>query len=331
MKKIIYLCIAFLIIFASASSLFSAEKAITIRTAGMVNPDHNWTKSQYLFKKYLEEQSKGKIKVQVYHSGQLGGVIEVLEGVKAGTITMGFGSAGFMMRFVPSMGVYNLPYVWNKDMKRCWKILDGPYGKARAKEAEKAGLKVLGYLENGFRNITNNKRPIYSPDDLKGLKIRVISSPVYLESFKAFGASPVPMDWTEVFSALQQGVIDGQENPIPVIYTQKVYEVQKYLSLTGHANDIMVMYMNKKFYEDLPGDLKKIVSEGAHKASLWQRKENSRDNERMLALLKQKGMKVNKLTDKQISVFQERCKPVYDMFSKDLGVELVSQLIRLNQ
>lgn len=319
-------------ILAPAGDLFSADKVITIRTAGMVTPDHNWTQSQNLWKKYVEEQSQGRIKMEVYHSGQLGGIIEVLEGVKAGTITMGYGSAGFLMRFVPKMGVYNLPYVWNKDRKKVWEILDGPYGQGLAKEGDKVGLKIFGYYENGFRHVTNNKRPIYTPDDLKGLKIRVISSPVYIESFKALGASPVPMDWTEVFSALQQGVIDGHENSINNVYDGKIYEVQKYLSLTGHANDIMVVYMNNKFYQDLPGDLRTIISESFRKSSLWQREENGRVNERLLAMIEQKGlMKVNRLTDEQIRVFQQRCKPVYDMFSKELGGELVNQLMSLNR
>jgi len=305
----------------------AAEAAdYTVRLGSAAPPVHPLTRANFEFKKYLEERSGGRIEVKVLHSGQLGGVRENLEMVKAGTLTACIGDTAFLEAFVPKLGVINLPFVF-PDRDAAFTLLDGPIGQELIKEMERAGFKSLGLTENGFRHITNNVRPINTPDDLKGIKIRVQTNPVHLKVFRLLGANPIPMDWPEVYSALQQKVIDAQENPLSIIYPLKVYEVQKYLSLTGHFYGVFGVYMNKRFFDGLPPDLQKAVDSSARDSILWHRKTIVAEEAGYLEGLKKVGIGINQPSPEQLKLFRDKAAPVYDDVRKTVGPELMDRFL----
>lgn len=305
----------------------AAEAAdYTIRLGTAAPPAHPLTRANFEFKKYLEERTNGRIEVKVIHSAQLGGVRENIEMVKAGTLTACIGDTAFLESFVPKFGVINLPFVF-PDRDAVFTLLDGPIGQELIKEMEKAGFKSLGLTENGFRHITNNVRPINTPDDLKGIKIRVQTNPVHLKVFRLLGANPIPMDWPEVYSALQQKVIDGQENPLSIIYPLKVYEVQKYLSLTGHFYGVFGVYMNKRFFDTLPPDLQKAVDSSARDSILWHRKTIVAEEAGYLEGLKKVGIVINQPSPEQLKLFRDKAAPVYEDVRKAVGPELMDRFL----
>ena len=251
-----------------------------------------------VFKKYVEAQSKGKIQVELYPNGQLGGDRQAIEAVQLGTIQMTIPAVAVLSGFEPRFQVFDLPFLF-KDKQAAYKALDGDLGNALNAALLPLGLRNLAYAENGFRNITNNRGPIRTPGDLKGLKIRTMENPVHIATFKALGANPTPMSFGELYTALQQKTVDAQENPIPLIYTTKFYEVQKYLTLSGHVYAATALLMNDKFFSSLPKDLQKVVQEGAERYRTEQRKMSAQQDKEMLAKLKASGMQINELTPRR--------------------------------
>ncbi len=298
----------------------------TIRLGSALSANHPLTRANFEFKRILEERTKGKIEVRVVHSAQLGGIRENVEMVKAGTLTACIGDTAFLEAFVPKFGIINLPFVF-PSRDAAFSILDGPIGQELIGEMEKAGFKSLGLTENGFRHITNSLRAINTPDDLRGIKIRVQTNPVHLKVFRLLGANPVPMDWPEVYSALQQKVIDAQENPLSIIFPLKVYEVQKFLSLTGHFYGVFGVYMNKAFYDALPRDLREAVDSAAREAILWHRKTIVAEEQSYVDGLKKAGIAINQPTPEQLNLFREKAAPVFDDVKKVVGADLMDRFL----
>jgi tripartite ATP-independent transporter DctP family solute receptor len=232
-------------------------------------------------------------------------------------------STGPLGGFVPKMFVVDLPFLF-RDKEHAYKVLDGPIGRGLLDAFSEKGIKGLAFWENGFRNITNNVRPIEKPEDLKGIKIRTMENKIHLASFKAWGASPTPMAWGEVYTALQQKTIDAQENPIAIIYTAKIYEVQKYLALTGHFYSPSPILMSDKAFKSLPPDIQKVMLDTAVECATFERNLLRDDEARQIAELKAKGMQVTTPNKKP---FQDAAASVYKEFEGQFGKEMIDRII----
>ncbi len=284
-----------------------------LRLATLAPSHHAYTMGAEYFARLVEEGTNGDVIVRVYGGGQLGkGERELLEGLQLGTIDMAATSTGPISNFSEDMGVVDLPFLFTSN-EHVDKVLDGPVGRTLLDGLEKANIKGLSFFENGFRNFTNSKRPLLRPEDFKGLKFRTMENPVHLASVRQLGAQAVPMSWGEVYTSLQTGVIDGQENPIAIIYAFKLSEVQKYLSLTGHFYSPAPLTMGLKKFKALKPDFQQIFQDAALKAAVYARK-LIRDNEaKQLEELKAQGMVVSEV-DK--AIFIKAMSPVYDTFGR---------------
>ncbi|MDR1828505.1 MAG: DctP family TRAP transporter solute-binding subunit, partial [Methylobacteriaceae bacterium] len=283
------------------------------------------------FKKMVEERTSGAVEVQIYPAAQLGDARTITEGVQMGTIEMGDVENGPMGRFVPEAMVWDLPFIF-RDIEHAHKVLDGPIGKAFQEKFLAKGIRHLAYNDGGFRYFTNSKRPIKTMDDMKDLKIRVMESEVMINTIKAFGASAVPMSFTELYTALQQGVVDGQENPLNLIFSQRFYEVQKYLTLSGHFYYPRQYLINEAFYQSLKPEYQKVIAEASKEACDIQRAELVKYEEEMMSVLKDKGMEINSDIEKGpfIAVSQEKVYPLFyaKIFgSEEEGKKVVQQIV----
>jgi len=322
--KFTLIWVTVLMVLLLAANLYAAE--YTIRVANNVAADHAWGKGMELFKDYLEDASDGRIAVEVYHAGVLGKTRETIEMLRIGTLEVALCGTAYVQSYVPEMGITLLPYLW-KDRDTLFEIIDGPLGDYLNKRLDESGLHVLGYLDNGFRHITTRAKPVRSLKDLKGLKIRCLPTPVHIAFFKALGAAPTPIDWVELYDALRMGVVDAQENPPAMVHTARFYEVQKYYSLSSHVNEPGMFIMSKMFYGKLPAELKLAVDIAARKATLWERGECYKDNQKMLKELEKAGMEISKVPEETIDEFRriahEKVYPeVADKFGP-IGKELV--------
>jgi TRAP-type transport system periplasmic protein len=250
------------------------------------------------FAKRVAQKTNNAIQIEVYPSGQLGNDMKVLEGVKLGTIDIGMTGNPFFTSFAPELNVFDLPYLF-RDFEHAYKVFDGPIGTEMRRGLDKHGMKALGVLEIGFRNVTNNKRAVKVPDDMKGLKLRTTPNPAHLQAFRLLGANPVPMPITEVYLALKTGAVDGQENPIAHIYAMKFQEVQKYMSLTLHAYTSSVVVMNLKKFQELKPEHQKSLAEAVQEAANWERKLNRELDVDALNKIKAAGVQVEENPDRE--------------------------------
>jgi tripartite ATP-independent transporter DctP family solute receptor len=264
------------------------------------------------------------VAIQIHHSRQLGDERQVVEGLQLGTIHLTVTSTGPLGGFVPEMNVLDLPFLF-RDASHAYKVLDGEIGRGLLDRFDAIGIKGLAFWENGFRHITTSKKAIERPGDLKGLKIRVMENRVHQAAFRQLGADATPMAWGEVFTSLQQGLLDGEENPIPIISTFKLSEVQKYLSLTGHVYSPAPLLMSKKSWDRLPPDLQKIVLETALEVARVQRTMNRAQEQKQLGELRAQGMTVIENPDR--AAFREAMKPVFEQFQGQFGKDLVQRIM----
>lgn len=261
------------------------------------------------FKELVEQRTKSEIEIKIYPNKQLGGKeTDLISMVQIGVVGLATVTCGPITSYDPLFGILDMPFLFaNKE--QAYKVLDGPIGEKFLKSLSKIGIRGLAFGERGLRNVSNNLRPITQPSDLKGIKIRVMQSPVYIELFKALGANPVPMGWGDVYTALQQDIIDAQENPPWVIEAFKIYEVQKFYSLTGHSYAGNVIMMNEKLFNGFSPEIQKILIDSAKEASVYERKINNDGVTEILERLKGKGMKIN---DVDSIPFQEMTQSVYE-------------------
>lgn len=310
-KKALFALLIVLLIAFFSTDLFAAT--YTIRFAGQQPPDHPLTAYQWKFKELAEQYSDGEIEVKVYHSNQLGGNTEANEAVRDGSIQMAYSSIAYISsNFNPKFYITNLPFLVTRDnVSDFYELVDGEVGQRLGKELEQNNIRLMAYIQLGFRNITNSVRPIREPKDLEGLKIRLQPNQVHVESFREFGANPLSMDWSEVYSALQQGVIDGQENPVDIIYLNNFFETQDYCTLTGHFFDIGGVYMNLDFYNNLPEDMKRVVDRAGIEAAVYQRQVSTESEEMYTQKLSEK-MEVIELPEEGLEKFQEKSEVMYE-------------------
>jgi tripartite ATP-independent transporter DctP family solute receptor len=268
------------------------------------------------FAKEVEKRTGGRYKIQPFYSGSLGAERESTEAVQLGTQELTFTSTGPVPNFVPEVKILDVPFLF-RDYAHARAVLDGPIGQELLQKFDARGIKALAWGENGFRHMTNSKRPVYGPDDLKGLKMRTMENPVHVQAYKGFGIIPTPMAFSEVFTALQQGTVDGQENPLSVITSAKFEQVQKYLTLTGHVYSPCVFLMNKSSFDKLSAADKTAFLDAAKEGVKANRLRVDSDEKIAVADLRAKGMTVNDKVDK--AQFQARLAPVYADFEKQFG------------
>ncbi|MEI6704190.1 MAG: DctP family TRAP transporter solute-binding subunit [Deltaproteobacteria bacterium] len=291
-----------------------AMASTQINIAVVTNTELVHTKAAFWFKEEVEKALPGKYSVVVHHSATLGSETQALQQIQVGTTQMSVCTTGPIEAFVPEIKALEMPFLFSS-YEVADKVLDGPIGQDLGKRFEKAGFSLLHFLDNGFRNVTNSKRPIKVPADAKGLKIRTMEAPTHLAIWRAIGANPTPMAWP-VFTALQQGVIDGQENPISVIYGSKLVEAgQKHLSLTRHVYSALVFVANKSFMDSLPAADRKIIMNAASAASLKGRAFIRNNEAKQLTELKAAGMQIE---DKpNIEAFRKATASVVDSATGD--------------
>jgi len=287
-------------------------------------PDHPYTLGMVRYADLVKERTKGRVAIQIHHSRQLGDERQVVEGLQLGTIHLTVSSTGPLGGFVPEINVVDLPFLF-RDADHAYKVLDGEIGRDLLTKFDAVGIKGLAYWENGFRHITTSKKPIREPGDMKGLKIRVMENKVHQAAFRQLGADATPMAWGEVFTSLQQGLLDAQENPIPIIYTFKLNEVQKYVSLTGHVYSPAPLLMSKKTWDRMPADIQKVMADTALEVARYQRDLIHEQEQKQVGELRAKGMTVIEHPDR--AAFREAMKPVFEQFQGQFGKDLVQRIV----
>ena len=268
------------------------------------------------FAKEVEKRTSGRYKIQTFYAGALGGERESIEAVQMGTQELAFSSSGPVPNFVPDARILDIPFLF-RDKAHARAVLDGPIGQEMLGKFDSKGFKALAWAENGFRHMTNSKRAVNGPDDLKGLKMRTMENPVHVAAYKGFGIVTTPMAFPEVFTALQQGTVDGQENPLSVIMASKFDQVQKHLSLTGHVYSPCIFLMNKTSFDALSAADKQAFIDAAKEGAKANRARVDEDDAKGVAELRSKGMNVIENVDK--AKFVAALGPVNAEFEKQFG------------
>jgi tripartite ATP-independent transporter DctP family solute receptor len=315
--------IALAIVLAAADR---ASAQVEIKFGHVGEPGSLFAQSAEEFAKRANAKLGAKAKVLVFGSSQLGGDKELIQKLKLGTVDMALPST-VMSSEVDVFGMFEMPYLV-KDRKHMARIEKDVFWPALEPAAEKKGLRVLAVWENGFRHITNSKQPIIAPDDLKGFKLRVPEGKWRVKMFQAYGANPSPMKFSEVFVALQTGVMDGQENPFTQIYSAKFQEVQKYLSLTGHVYTPAYVTVGLRKFGSLPEDVRKILEDTAKETQAFVYETAAREDNALLDKLKAAGMQVNEANK---DAFIKASKPIYEEFAKEVPAakELIDKALAL--
>lgn len=300
-----------------------AEDVITIKVGHVLAPTHPYTLGLEKFAELVDKKTDGQINVEVFHSSQLGNERDMVEALQLGTQEMTLVSTAPLASFTKEFLAFDLPFIF-KDTESARNILDGVLGQRLLDSLESQGISGLCYFENGFRHVSNSKHPINKPEDLKGMKIRTMENPIHMATFKVMGADPTPMAFGELFTALQQKTIDAQENPLPIVETSKFYEVQDYLSMTGHFYAPAPLLVSKSFFEGLAPELQDAIKEAAIEARDYERDLLDDANAKLVEELKTKGMEINE-PDK--TPFIEAVQPVYKQFESDINPDIIQQII----
>lgn len=322
MKKLLCLFTVALVLLA-AGTAFAAEK-IVVRLNHTLAPDSHYHKGLEYFGELLDKATDGQVELQIFHSSQLGSERDAIEGVSMGTLEMTLVSSAPLANFTNAFLVFDLPFII-QDRQKVYAWMDGPEGRKILDSVLSKGMVGLGIWENGFRMLTNSKKPVALPEDLQGLKIRLMENPIHVGTFKTLGAYPVPMPFGELFTALQQGTVDGQENPLIIISTSKFAEVQKYLSLTGHFYAPAILLASKDFWDNtLTEELREIFIKAELEARHWEREFCIEAEKELVDSLKAEGMEV---VEADKGAFLEAVQPVYKEFEDQVGKEAIQKLL----
>ena len=318
---------AVVVVLAGGGRAAAAQTPVVLKVATVNAGESPRNTAAYEFARVVMEKSRGRIKAEVFINNQLArGEGATLEGVQLGTIDVApVGSAPIGGIFEPAYLPLDLPFLWSS-REQVWTVMDGPVGQELFKKMEAKGVKGLCFGGGwGFRNMQSNKRPIYTPDDMKGQTIRVQESPIYVAMMKQLGANPVPMPWGEVYLAMKQGTVDGMETPVFTVVSDKFYEVTKYYSLTRHTYPPISWFTNLKKYQALPADLRQIVDQAAQAACAMDRKAEVEKEKTDLEFIKKAGVQVNEVKD--LKAFQDRMGPAYDLVTTKVGKEWMDRVL----
>jgi len=297
-----------------------------------LSEDHPQGVSVKKFAELLAQKSGGKLTARLYASGTLGNDVSMISALRGGTQEMVVPDSSTLAAIVKDFGLLNLPLTIQNEQEAD-ALLDGPFGKKLLDQLPDKGLIGLAFWENGFRHLTNSRKPITKAEDFAGLKVRVIQNPLFIETFSALGANATPMPFTELYSAMEQKAVDGQENPTATILASKFYEVQKHMVTSRHIYSVWVLLLSKKTWDGFSADEKKAVMDAAREATLFERKTIRDFSQTALGELKKQGMQVTELPAAEQAKMSEKLKPVVAKFSKDFGEasakEMFAELERL--
>lgn len=308
----------------------NAGETIVLKIGHVEAEDRSTHKALLQFKEELESKTDGRFDVQIFANAELGGDEELCESVAMGTIQMALPSTSVLTAYNERIGVLDMPYLFT-DSQSAFNALDGALGEQIDEWIAGNGFVSLGYVYNGPRCTTNSVRPIYTPDDLAGLKIRVMSSPVFIRMYEVLGANATPMSFSELYTGLQQKTVDGQENPPTLIYASGFQQVQKYLTIDNHVHNFLPILTNENWLNSLSDEDQAILKECCANMVTNQRNIELADNEDIVAKLEADGMEVNYLTDEQYQAFVDKVQPMYDEYKAEWGTEIFDLATSFNQ
>jgi tripartite ATP-independent transporter DctP family solute receptor len=297
----------------------------TLRLSSANKKGHPQVIGAERFAELVEEKSGGKIEVKIYPGGVLGADLQNFSAMQGGTLDMNVGNASLLAGNVKEFAVFDFPFLFNT-VEEAYAVMDGPVGKKLLEKLPERGLVGLAYWELGFRHINNNSRPIATAEDIEGLKMRVIPTPIYIDFMNALGANAVPMPFTETYTALETGAVDGMTNPLINIADSKFYEVTDYLTITNHMYNPQAVTISKITWDKLSDDEKKIIQDSANEATAMQRQASQEANAKALEELKEE-MEVNELPAEELAKWREKARPVIEKYTQDVGPELVAELM----
>ncbi|MBR2748970.1 MAG: TRAP transporter substrate-binding protein [Firmicutes bacterium] len=336
MKKFLVLLLAACMVFAFAAcgggsnepASADPEETFTL-TIGTTVQDDSATGRALLevFKPYIEEHSNGRIEVIVQNNSVLGSDREIYEALQLNTVQASQGPLSTLANFDPDFAVCDLPFLFTSK-EEAYENLDGEFGDALAATLPQYGMRIIAYGENAFRNISNNQHPVKTAEDLKGLDIRVMESPVNIATYKAMGTNPTPMAFSELYGALQNGTVDGQDNGIVLTYTNKLYEVQPYYTFTHHLYAANAVVVSEEFWQSLPEDLQQVVTEASFEAMKFQRDLNTQLEDELIATMEAAGVTFDTLPDEEIAKLVEATKDVWDLVDVDENIMNMAKAIR---
>lgn len=292
-----------------------------IRFGYGLNEQSNQGRAVRLFAEQVEKNSGGKMKVRAVGAAALGPDVQMQQALIGGAQEMMVGSTATLVGITKEMALWDTPFLFN-NAREADAVLDGPIGQKVMDKLQEKGLVGLVYWENGFRNMTNNKRPITRMEDFDGIKLRVMQNPVYLDSFKKLGANAIPLPFSELFSALETKTVDGQENPFNTILSSKFFEVQKYLSVTNHVYSPWIVLVSKKWWDTLSKDEQKVLKDAARASREFERKDTREEAGRALADLKGKGMQINELSPAEAARMRDKLTQVNAGIAVNVGMDL---------
>jgi TRAP-type transport system periplasmic protein len=310
--------------FTSSHAAAQAEEiqSRTIRFGHLNAPGHPMSLGALKFAELVKTKSGGKLEVKEFHSSQLGNEQQQLSAMQGGVQEMFAPATTTLAGNVKEFGMLDLPYLVSTP-EQAYSLLDGPLVKALVGKLPERGLVGLGFFEIGFRNVTNSKKPVTRPEDLEGMKFRVIQNPVFLETFKALKTNPVPMAFAELYPALEAKAVDGQENPFAVILTSKLNEVQKFASATGHIYTSNIVMVSKRFWDRLSKTEQKILQDAMTEATKYQREVSRVATDKARDELKAKGMQINDIAPAEMARFRSMTQPVWNKFNTEYDPQLV--------
>ena len=301
--SILLMIVSFLFLAGNAAAVTNIKMAVVTKPGSAQNIVAD------KFKELLEQRSNGELEVKIFHSGSLGNETEILQQIQIGAVELGVITSGPFDSFDPIVRVIDYPFLF-KDHQQADQILDGPLGAEILTSLAGSGFKGLCFSENGFRNLTNSRKAVSKPEDIEGLKIRVMSSALHKSIWQTLGANPTPMPWP-IYTELEQKVIDGQENPLWVLEVYKFYEIQKYMTLTRHVYSAHIDVASLKWWKELDDETRNLVQAAMCEAAKYQRSDNRSKNQARLALLKEKGMQVEENPD--IDAFRKQVADLKDI------------------
>lgn len=308
--------------FAIASEAAAAEEVFELKLGHLADPANPYALGAAKIAELVEERTDGKVVIKIFPSSQLGKAQKLVEGLVLGTLDFAMTTTAVLGQFEPKLLVFGFPYMM-RDRAHAYKALD-TIGIELGKNLELKGIKVLGFFENGIRHMINNKRKINSPDDMKGLKMRVMSTPVYIELMKSLGADPTPMAFGEVYSACQQGTIDGLECPAVHFWQKRFFEVNKYITLTGHTYESEPLMISMKTWNKLPEEYQKILLEATAEALEYSRKIAVEQESDYFQKIKDSG--ICQIDEVDIAPFAEKTKAVWEKLESTVGKDLIERI-----
>ena len=292
-----------------------------IRFGYGLNEQSNQGRATKVFAEEVDKLSGGKMKIRAFGAASLGSDVQMQQALIGGAQEMMVGSTATLVGITKEMAIWDTPFLFD-NAEQADAVLDGPVGEKVKAKLEEKGLVGLVYWENGFRNLTNNKRAVAKLEDLDGIKLRVMQNNVFLDSFKTLGANAIPLPFSELFSALETKAVDGQENPFNTILSSKFYEVQKYLTVTNHVYSPWIVLVSKKYWDGLSGAEKKVLMDAAKKGRDFERRDTREEAAKALADLKAKGMQINELSPVEAGRMRDKLTRVNASIASNVGMDL---------